>query len=122
MGPGANGLAAIVQKKCKIQHQRVLELLKNITVSYQFGVSDVGERVEFVDAYQCMLVGCVTVQKLMLHEAGKLTEFWNVAAEKIDPVHHPQNAPDSAFLSQNRSEDFAWPTCILISACDVAQT
>ena len=87
-----------MQKKCKIQHQRVLELLKNITVSYQFGVSDVGERIEFVDAYQCMLVGCVTVQKLMLHEAGKLTEFWNVTAEKIDPVHHPQNAPDSAFL------------------------
>ena len=98
VGPGANGLAAIVQKKRKIEHQRLLELLKNITVSYQFGVSDVCERVEFVDAYQCMLVGCVTVQKLILHEACKLTEFGNVTTEKIDPVHHSQNAPDSAFL------------------------
>src|SRR5258708_33804785 len=101
MGSGANGLAAIVQKKCKIQHQRVLELLKNITVSYQFGASDVGERVEFVDAYQCMLVGCVTVQKLMLHEAGKLTESWKLAAARIAPEHHQKNTPDPAFLGQS---------------------
>src|SRR5947209_18547584 len=116
MGSGTNGLAAIVQKKCKIQHQRVLELLKNITVSYQFGVSDVCEHVEFVDAYQCMLVGCVTIEKLMLHEAGKLTEFCNVTAEKMDTVHHPQNEPESAFFLHHRSEFFVRLTSILISA------
>ena len=34
----------------------------------------------------------------MLHKTGKLTEFGNITAEKIDSMHHSQDAPYSAFF------------------------
>ena len=37
------------------------------------------------------------MKKLVLHQAGELPELRNVTAEKIDAVHHPQNAADFAF-------------------------
>jgi len=51
MWPGANGFAAIVQKKREIENQRVLEFLKNFAISNQFGIIRVRQRIEFVDTY-----------------------------------------------------------------------
>ena len=68
-----------------------------------------------------MLVGCVTMQKLMLHQAGELAEFGNVAAEKIRPMHHSQDASHFPFLRKNRFEDRARPSGILIGASNLAE-
>ena len=53
--------------------------------------------VELVDADQGVFVRGIAMEKFVLHQAGELTEFRNVAAEKIDPVHHAQDAADLAF-------------------------
>ena len=51
-----------------------------------------------MDAHQCVLVGRVTMQKLMLHQTCKLSEFGNVAPKKIDPMHHSENAAHSSLF------------------------
>ena len=61
------------------------------------------------------------MQKLMLHEARELTEFGNVATEKIHPMHDPQDASHFPFSRQNRFEDRARPACILIGAGNLAE-
>src|SRR5204862_7472778 len=98
MWSGTNGFAAVVQKKCQIENQRVFELLKNIPISNQLLIIRLREGVKFVDTYQCMLVGCITMYKLMLHETGMLAEFGNVTTEKIYPMHHSQYPHDLPFL------------------------
>ena len=49
--PGANGFATVVQKKREIENQRVLELLKNLSIMYQLRSIRLRECVEFVDTY-----------------------------------------------------------------------
>jgi len=53
MGPGANGLPHRA-KEVQDTAPAVLELLKNITVSYQLGLVMSASAFEFVDAYQCI--------------------------------------------------------------------
>jgi hypothetical protein len=81
-----------VKKQCQIQDKRVLELLKNLPIRDQLRVIGRSERVELVNADQCMFVGRVAMQKLMLHEARQLAEFWNISTQEIDPMHHSENA------------------------------
>src|ERR1041385_4412574 len=61
------------------------------------------------------------MQKLMLHKAGELTKFGNIASKKIDAVHHSQNAPYSAFLGQDRFEDRTRAPRVLICPGNMAQ-
>src|SRR5438132_8815811 len=96
-------------------------MLKNLSISNQLWIVRLCECVEFVDTNQRMLVGCVTMQKLMLHETGELAEFGNVTAEEIDAMHHSQDAPNSAFLCQNRFKDLAWAASILIRTSNVPE-
>ena len=91
MRPGANGFAAIVQEKRKIEHEWVLKLLKDLTISDQLRISRLRQGIKFIDAHQCMLVSRVTMEKLMLHQAGELAKFRNVPAQKIDPMHQSED-------------------------------
>ncbi len=43
----------------------------------------------------------------VLHKAGKGTELRQIAAEKIDLVHHAQDPPDLSFAAQDAREYFA---------------
>src|SRR3954464_4412569 len=61
-----------------------------------------------------MLVSSIPVQELVLHKAGELAEFRNVAAKKVHPMHQPQDASHSAFLRQNRRKDRTRSARILI--------
>src|SRR5438067_1221476 len=49
--PGPNGFAAVVQKKRKVENQRVFELLKDISIGNQLRIIGLSERVEFIDTY-----------------------------------------------------------------------
>src|ERR1051325_9477681 len=73
----------------------------------QLWINGCQQCIKFVDAYQRVLVSSVPVQKLVLDQAGELSEFWDVTAKKIDPVHHSHDASHSAFLGQNRRKDRA---------------
>ena len=110
-----------MQEKCKIQNQRVGELLEQFAIRDQLRLIRHRQCIEFVDAYQSVLVRRIPVQKLMLHKAGELTEFGNVSAKKIDAVHHSQDAPHSPFVGENRFENHTWPARILIRPSDMAQ-
>jgi hypothetical protein len=73
-------------------------LFENLAISGQLRVIRLRQGIKFIDAHQCVLVGRVTMQKLMLYQACKLAEFGNVAPEKIDPMHHSENATYSPLL------------------------
>src|SRR5262245_702758 len=77
--PSANRFTAIVQKEREIKNKWILQFLKNLAIRDQFRVSRLRQGVKFIDAHQCVLVRCVTMQELMLHQAGKLSEFGKVA-------------------------------------------
>ena len=80
-----------MQKERKIKNERILELLKYLAVSDQLRISRLRQGVKFVNAYQCVLISRITMEKLMLNQTGELAEFGNVAAQKIDPMHHSED-------------------------------
>src|SRR6476660_7857831 len=117
----AHGLAAVVEEKCEIQNQWVRELFKQFAIMNQLRIIGLRQCIKFVDAHQRVLVGSIPVQKLVLHKAGELAEFGNVPAKKVHPMHHPQDASNSAFLGQNRRKDRTRSARILIRSGYVAQ-
>src|SRR5215467_10452624 len=110
----AHGFAAVVQEKCEIQDQWVSELLKQFAIVNELRIISRGQRIKFVDAHQGVLVGGIPVQKLVLHKAGELAKFRDVATKKIHPMHHSQDASHSALLGQNRGEDYTRSAPILV--------
>src|SRR5262249_31525986 len=98
MRPGPDRFAAIVQKKREIKNKRVLQLLKNLAISDQLRIRRLRQGIKFINANQCMLISRVTMEKLMLHQAGKLAELRNVPAQKIDPMHHSEDSACSALF------------------------
>src|ERR1700756_1694820 len=116
-----HGLAAVVQEKCEIQNHWVCELLEQFTIMNQLRIVGRRQGVEFVNAHERVLVGGISMQKLVLHEARELAEFGNVPAKKIHSMHHPKDAPHSAFLGQDRSEDCTGSARILIRSGCVAK-
>src|SRR5205085_8117128 len=56
------------------------------------------------------------MKKLVLHQAGELAELRHVPPEKIDPMHHSQNASDFAFARHDRLEYFLRAAVISIIA------
>src|SRR4051812_16033228 len=61
------------------------------------------------------------MEKLVLHEAGELAKFRDVAPEKIYLVHRAQDPPDLTLPRTNRHEGFARRLRILKSAIDQMQ-
>src|SRR5262249_48483133 len=121
MRPGPDRFAAIVQKKREIKNKRVLQLLKNLAISDQLRIRRLRQGIKFINANQCMLISRVTMEKLMLHQAGKLAELRNVPAQKIDPMHHSEDSACSALFLQDLSKDRARPARILIGPGNLAQ-
>src|SRR6266566_2327161 len=92
MRPRANGFTSIVQKQSQIEYEWIVESLKNFAIGNQLRIIRLRQCIEFVDADQRMFIGCVTMQKLMLHQTRQLAEFGNVSPQKIDSVHHAKDA------------------------------
>ena len=93
----AHRAAGVVKEEREIKDKRVREVFKQPPVGAKFWILRLHHGVEFVDANQGVFVGCVTMEKFVLHQAGELSKFRNVSAEKIDPVHHAQDAAHLAF-------------------------
>src|SRR5882724_7952584 len=97
MPPRANGFAAVMQKQRQIKDEWVIELLKNLAIGDQLRIIRRCQSVELVDTYQCVFVRRVTMQKLVLHQTGELTEFGNISPQEINPMHHSKDPADSPF-------------------------
>ncbi len=111
-----------MQKQREVENEWIFESFKNLAIRGQLWIIRSRQRIEFVDTYQRMLVGRITMQKLMLHEAGELAEFGNVSSQEIDPMHHSENATHFPFSRQNRFKDVARAATILIRAGNLAET
>src|ERR1043166_785219 len=107
MRAGAYGFAGIVQQDRQIKHKWILQLLENLPIKNELGILGRRQCIELVDANQRVFVRGVAMQKLVLHETSQLSKLRNVAPEKIDSMHHPENARDRAFAGQDRHENFA---------------
>ena len=61
-------------------------------------VGAVSDQVELFQANKGVLIGCVLVVELVLHEACEPPEFRNIGAEHSDFMHGPQDARNAAAL------------------------
>ena len=90
--PRPHCFARVMQKQRQVKNKRIVKSLKELPIRNQFRISRLRQRVEFVDANQCVLVRRVTVTKLVLHKAGQLAKLGNVASEEIHAMHHSKDA------------------------------
>src|ERR1043166_2198885 len=97
MRPRADCTSGVVQKKRQIKDKWVVEFLEEAAISAELRIFGVHHLIEFINAHQRVFVGRVTMEKLVLHQASELAEFRDVTAQKINPVHHAQDAADLAF-------------------------
>src|ERR1700730_1250322 len=61
------------------------------------------------------------MKKFVLDQAGELSEFRNVSAQKIHFMHQTQRATDLPFLRTDLLENFAWRLGILIRSGHLLQ-
>src|ERR1039457_4964298 len=61
------------------------------------------------------------MKKLVLHETGELPKLRNVTAEKVDALHHPEDAPHFAFARNDGLEYLPRFPCVAKRAGHDAQ-
>src|ERR1051326_5340700 len=93
--------AGVVQEQSEIKDERVLQVFEQTAIRGQFRIGCLQKRVELIDAKQGVLVGCVSVKELMLDQTSQLTEFRDVAAQKVNAMHQAQCAADFALSGQD---------------------
>src|SRR5476651_935105 len=116
MRPRRDTFAGVVQQQGEIEHEWVFEFLEQLSILNQLRIIGRGECVQLIDADQSMFVGGVAMKKLVLHETGELPKLRKITPEKIDTMHHAQNATDLAFARKNSFEYFAGFLRVLKSA------
>lgn len=104
MRPRADSLPGVVQEEGEVKNVGIGQGLEEFSVGLQFGAVSVAEGVEFFDADQSVLIRRVTVKIFVLHEAGEGAELRQIAAKKIDLVHHAQNARDLSLRLRIRAK------------------
>ena len=67
-------------------------MLKNFAIGDQLRIIRLYHSIELVDADQCVFIGRVTMQELVLDQTGQLPEFGNVSPQEIDTMHRSKNA------------------------------
>ena len=63
-------LACVVQKHGKVEDRRIVEMTEDFPVTLQLRVGGKEQGVDLVGASQCVLVGRVSVEELVLNQAG----------------------------------------------------
>ena len=82
-----HALAGVVQKQSEVQQVRQIDVLQDVGVVSERGLSCVPDLVEPLEADERVLVRRVGMKKLVLHEAGHPAELRNIATQQIDLVH-----------------------------------
>ena len=96
-----HALAGIVQKQGKVEQVRQVDVLQDMGVVGERGLIRVPDLIEFLEADEGVLVRCVGVKKLVLHEAGHAAELGDVAPQQVDLVHGAHGGGDVATLVEN---------------------
>ena len=119
--PRARGLPGVVQEDGEVQDRGVLELLEQLPVFRHLRVVAREQGVEFLNAHQRVLVGRITVKKLVLDKAEQRAELGEVAAQHAGVVHPAQDAGDPAALSEDVEKNLPGVAQILIRSVDQAE-
>ena len=77
----------VVQKQSQVENERVFQIFEQMTIRDQLRIRRVNQGIEFIDTEQGVLVGSVAMEEFVLHQTSQLTEFGNVAAKEVDPMH-----------------------------------
>ena len=80
-------------------------MFEQFPIFEQLWVRCAGERIQFIDANQGVLVRRVAMKEFMLNQAGQLSKFRNILPEKIEPMHQPQGAADLTFARENLAKN-----------------
>ncbi len=75
MALGIGRLAHVMQQQCQVKHARMIGFAKHLLVIDMGRVLGIEHAVQVFYDLQCVFVGCVTVKKFMLDQAGEPTEF-----------------------------------------------
>src|SRR4030095_16734592 len=87
MRPGPDRFASVMQQQRQIKDKGICEFFEKVSVLDKLWIFGSRQRIELIDTDQSMFVGGITVKKLVLHQAGKLSKLRNILSEKIEPVH-----------------------------------
>src|SRR5438067_426476 len=101
MRPRSDRLSGIVQQECQVKDQWVMQVFEQFPVTDELDILGAGQRVQLIDANQSMFVGGITMEELVLDQAGQLAKFRQITTEEIHPVHHPQDPANLSFLGNN---------------------
>ena len=121
MGPCADAFAGIVQEQGEIENVGIGDGLEQFLVGTQLRVIGVAQRIEFFNTDQGVLVGGITMEIFVLHQAGEVTKLREIASEEIDLVHHAKDARDVAFAAKNARKNLSRRFSVTKRARDEAQ-
>ena len=116
------GLARVVHQEREVKRGRIVVFEEQIAVAGEFRILAGDQVVQFVDADQSVLVGRVTVEKFMLHQAGETSELGQIASEKISLVHETQDASDLTLAGEDGKEHLARGARVLEGAVDQTES
>src|SRR4051794_19921071 len=107
MGSRPDAFSRVVQQQREIEDVWVRNLLEQISIRLQFRIIGLLERIQFFQTDKGVFVGGVTMEILVLNEAGQVTEFRQIAPEKIGGVHQAENSCGFPFAIEHTGENFA---------------
>ena len=76
------------------------KFLEKLSIGHELWILRPHQRVEFFDADQGVLIGGITMKKLVLHQAGEVTELRKVTAEEIHSCIIRSVRPTSPFCAR----------------------
>ena len=104
---GVVRLAGVVEQHGQVEDVGPRRLLQERAVLGEGRFGGVDDLVEHLDADEGVLVGGVTMEKFVLHQAGEGAELGEEAAEKSEFVHGAQGAADLPLARKDGQERFA---------------
>jgi len=99
--------SGVVKEDGQVERVGVFYIDEKMSVALCRRIVGLYEGVELIDAAQGVLIGSVTVKKLVLDEAFQGAEFREVAAKDPAAMHKPEGACDLPFLFQDCPEGAA---------------
>src|SRR6266705_3205222 len=117
----SHAFSRVMQEQRQVENDWIGQLLKEFPILQKLRVFGGDQGIEFLDADQRVFIRRIAVEKLMLNQTGELTELRNIVPEKINPMHHAQDASHFTFARKDLDEAFSRLFCVLVLAPNAAR-
>src|SRR6266487_2943142 len=112
----SHAFSRVVQEQRQVENDWIGQLLKEFSILQELRVFGGDQGIEFLNADQRVFIRRVAVEKLMLNQTRELTKLRNIVTEKINPMHHAQDASHFTFARKDLDEAFSRLFCVPVPA------